>query len=425
MLENFKSNVHSPYSLMAEKKLIYIAGLFGVGVFSLLMLSQHIHLSIIELGYAQSVRDPALSLSPAFSGFSSPTGIAFLNDTENNILVIEKKGNVRLISSGVVKEAPIFTFNVDFQSERGLLGVEVLKNNDNTLVFFYITERLSESSNDGSESLRNRVYSFVWDGNKLTNQTLLLDLPGLPGPNHDGGKITMGKDGYLYVVIGDLNHRSKLQNIQNGNNPDFTGSIFRVNPLDGSAPSDNPFMETDIPNMEKTFSYGIRNSFGLTSDPISGSIWDTENGPDYFDEINIVHSGFNSGWRAIMGPVSSSESTENDLVEFPNSYYSDPIVSWPTPIAVTDIEFINTSLLGATYQNNILVGDNNNGDLYFFKLNEDRTGLDVSDPILDSESEIDSHILGDGFGSITDIETGLDGKMYIVSLMEGIIYTIS
>jgi glucose/arabinose dehydrogenase len=411
---------------MLGKKIPYfVTSLLGVGIFSLLALSQQFDLSVFELGYAQSIRDPALSLNPAFSGFSSPTGIAFLNDTGNNILVTEKKGNVRLISNGVVQESPIHAFNVDFQSERGLLGTEVLKKNGNTFVFFYITERSSEPSNGDSENLRHRVYSFVWDGDKLTDQALLLDLPALPGPNHDGGKITIGKDGQLYVVIGDLNHRSKLQNIENGNDPDLTGSIFRINPLDGSALPDNPFIGSGIPNMDKTFSYGIRNSYGLTSDPLTGTIWDTENGPDYFDEINIVYPGFNSGWRSIMGPVSQSESTVNDLVVFPNSRYSDPIVSWPTPIAITDIEFINTPLLGAEYQNNILVGDHNIGNLYFFKVNEDRTGLDVNDAIIDSEGETDSHVLGDGFGSITDIETGPDGKMYIVSLREGIVYTIS
>ena len=410
---------------MLGKKLPYVISIFGVGILSLLTLSQQFDLSVFELGHAQSIRDPALSLNPAFSGFSSPTGIAFLNDSGNNTLVIEKKGNVRLISDGVVQETPILTFNVDFQSERGLLGTEVLKKDGNTFVFFYVTERSSEPSNGDSENLRHRVYSFMWDGNKLTDQTLLLDLPALPGPNHDGGKITTGKDGQLYVVIGDLNHRSKLQNMENGNDPDLTGSIFRINPFNGTALPDNPFFGAGIPNMDKTFGYGIRNSYGLTSDPITGTIWDTENGPDYFDEINIVYPGFNSGWRSIMGPVSQSESTVNDLVVFPNSRYSDPIVSWPTPIAITDIEFINTPLLGAEYQNNILVGDHNLGNLYFLKVNEDRTGLDVNDAILDSESEIDSHILGEGFGSITDIETGPDGIMYIVSLREGIVYTVS
>jgi glucose/arabinose dehydrogenase len=410
---------------MFRKNILYLFVLFGVVIFSVSMLSHLTDSSLFKFVFAQSIKDSDLALSPAFSGFSSPTGIAFLDDSANNVLVIEKKGNVKLISNGVVQESPIFKFNVDSQSERGLLGVEVLKNNDNTFVFFYVTEKLSEQSNDDSENLRNRVYSFVWDGNKLTNQVLLLDLPGLPGPNHDGGKITIGKDGNLYVIIGDLNHRTKLQNLQNGDDPDFTGSIFRINPLNGSALPDNPFIGIDVRNMEKTFSYGIRNSFGLTSDPLTGSIWDTENGPESSDEINIAFPGFNSGWRSIMGPISSSGSTENDLVQFPNSKYADPIVSWPTPIAITDIEFIDTPLLGAKYQNNILVGDNNNGNIYYFRVNEDRIGLDVKDAIIDSEDEMVGHTLGNGFGSISDIETGPDGKIYIVDLEKGIIYNLT
>src|SRR5919107_3084678 len=204
---------------MFRKNILYLFVLFGVVIFSVSMLSHLTDSSLFKFVFAQSIKDSELALNPAFSGFSSPTGIAFLNDSANNVLVIEKKGNVKLISNGVVQESPIFKFNVDSQSERGLLGVEVLKNNDNTFVFFYVTEKLSEQSNDDSENLRNRVYSFVGDGNKLTNQLLLLDLPGLPGPNHDGGKITIGKDGNLYVIIGDLNHRTKLQNLQNGDDP--------------------------------------------------------------------------------------------------------------------------------------------------------------------------------------------------------------
>jgi hypothetical protein len=72
-----------------------------------------------------------------------------------------------------------------------------------------------------------------------------------------------------------------------------------------------------------------------------------------------------------------------------------------------------------------LVGDNNNGNLYFFKVNEDRTGLDVNDAVIDSDSEIASSILGNGFGSITDIETGPDGKVYITDLRTGTVYSIS
>ena len=135
------------------------------------------------------------------------------------------------------------------------------------------------------------------------NPKLILDLPAIPGPNHDGGKLAIGPDNYLYAVIGDLNHDGKLQNILDGPKPDDTGVIFRVNPENGSSASDNPFASTEN---NRYYAYGIRNSFGIDFDPVSGKLWDTENGPQYGDEINVVEPGFNSGWKQVMGPISKS-----------------------------------------------------------------------------------------------------------------------
>lgn len=380
----------------------------------------------IGLASAQTLKDPNLSLQPIYNDFTSPTGMAFLDDSGKNIIVIEKKGNVKLISDGILQDTPLKHFDVNFESERGLLGVEVMKENNTTLVFFYVTENDPEqTATDPNENLRNRVYSFEWDGNDLINQKLILDLPAIPGPNHNGGKITLGKDNNLYVIIGDLNHRTKLQNFENGGDPDFTGSIYRIDPHSGSAPVDNPFVGSDVPNIDKTFAYGIRNSFGLTVDPITGNVWDTENGPSFSDEINLVEPGFNSGWRSIMGPASSADEIKALVFLSPNSNYSDPEISWLEPTAVTDIEFINSTNLGPDYTNNILVGDNNNGNLYFFKLNDQRNGLEIQDAVIDSEEELNNYILGTGFGSITDIQTGPDGDIYVVSLESGSIYKIS
>jgi aldose sugar dehydrogenase len=69
--------------------------------------------------------------------------------------------------------------------------------------------------------------------------------------------------------------------------------IFRVNPQDGSATRDNPFINAD--SISRYFAYGIRNSFGMAIDPVTGILWETENGASQFDEINIVKPGFNSG----------------------------------------------------------------------------------------------------------------------------------
>lgn len=381
----------------------------------------------LELTFAQSLKDPNLQITPVYSGFTSPTGIAFLDDSGQNILVIEKSGDVRWISEGVLYENPIKHFDVDSQSERGLLGIEVMKENNSTFVFLYMTINDPQFQGDNSdETLRNRVYSFEWNGNNLVNQKLILDLPGTPGPNHNGGKLVLGKDNTLYAIIGDLNHRTKLQNFGDGGNPDLTGSIFRIDPFTGQAPSDNPFVNnSDVPNIDKTFAYGIRNSFGLTVDPLTGTIWDTENGPSYSDEVNIVAPGFNSGWRSIMGPSASEEEIGNLVSLSKNSNYSEPEISWAEPPALTDIEFINSSDLGQDYTNNLLIGDYNNGNLYFFKLNDDRSGLDVQDNVIDTENENDNFVLGAGFGSISDIETSPDGIVYVVSLETGTIYKIT
>lgn len=391
----------------------------------ILLITQSKSLDIV-LTSAQTLKDPNLSLQPVYNDFTSPTGMAFLDDSGKNIIVIEKKGNVKLISDGILQDTPLKQFDVNFESERGLLGVQVMKENNTTLVFFYVTENDADQTvTDPNENLRNRVYSFEWDGNDLINQKLILDLPAIPGPNHNGGKITLGKDNNLYAIIGDLNHRTKLQNFENGGDPDFTGSIYRIDPHLGSAPSDNPFVGSDVPNIDKTFAYGIRNSFGLTVDPITGNIWDTENGPSFSDEINLVEPGFNSGWRSIMGPASSADEIKTLVFLSPNSNYSDPEISWLEPTAVTDIEFINSTSLGPDYTNNILVGDNNNGNLYFFKLNDQRNGLEIQDTVIDSEEELNNYVLGTGFGSITDIQTGPDGDIYVVSLENGSIYKIS
>ena len=140
------------------------------------------------------------------------------------------------------------------------------------------------------------------DGSDLINQKLILDLSAIPGPNHNGGKITLGKDNYLYAIIGNLNHRTKLQNFENGD-PYYTGSIYRIDLHSGSAPVDNPFVESAFQILIKLLHMVSDIPIGLAIDPITGDVWNTEIGPSFSDEINLVEPGFNSGWRSIMGPA--------------------------------------------------------------------------------------------------------------------------
>ena len=394
-------------------------------------------------------------------GLSFPTSMAFIND--KGILVLEKdKGTVRLVSvddDSLLKkeEEPILKVNVNAKGERGLLGVDTIINNytksnhPTTEVFLYYTE---------SDPLRNRIYKYQWNEEekeqKLVNPQLILDLPTEPGPYHQGGKLKAGPDNkILYAVIGDLvSPNSKLQNYKNGKEPNDTSVIFRISLDSSSSAADknnnvhNIFCYTNNTNdIEKGsnkhycyYAYGIRNSFGLAFDPITGYLWDTENGEDSYDEINLVKPGFNSGWIQVMGPINRNNNNNNDnntvqanLVNFTNSHYADPVLSWKYQIGVTDIEFLNSSKLGTKYRNNIFVGDINYGNLYYFEVNDSRTGIEIdpisarsglTDLVAEDNSESSAILFGRNFGRITDIETGPDGFLYILSFENGKIYRI-
>lgn len=182
------------------------------------------------------------------------------------------------------------------------------------------------------------------------------------------------------------------------------------------------------------FAYGIRNGFGMALDPVSGYLWDTENGPSYFDEVNLVLPGFNSGWADVQGPASAPENeeadVEEDLVDFGGAgAYRDPEFSWQIPVGVTAMNFLNSAALGPQYENDLFVGDINHGRLYHFDLNQDRTGLVLEgvleDKVAANVGELSSVILGTGFRSVTDIEVGPDGYLYILLFGPGKIFRIA
>ena len=290
-------------------------------------------------------------------------------------------------------------------------------------VFLYVTESGAQVEGIPTQGdVRSRIYSYTWDGTSITNPQLLVDLPSGPGTNHQGGKLKIGPDSQLYVVVGEMQREGQLQNFQSGPAPDDTGVILRVNPAGGSPSPGNPLSSDPSDPLSKYYAYGIRNSFGIDFDPVTGKLWDAENGEDVFDEINLVEPGFNSGWKQVMGPISANAGvSEANLVNMPGSQYSDPVFSWAESRGVTDIEFFNSTSFGPSFENGIFVGDITTGTLFYFELNADRTGINLEDnPLLrdlvaDSDDEMSAVTLGTGFTGISDIETGLDGNLYVLT----------
>jgi glucose/arabinose dehydrogenase len=362
--------------------------------------------------------------------------------------------------------------------------------------------------------LANRVDRFTWDGSALSfdrNLAMLLAFQNDAAPeppdqgdeeqpargNHDAGVIDFGPDGKLYVLFGDVGRRSQLQNLPSGPTEDglgdpvpddqfggpepddahFTGVILRLND-DGTIPEDNPFFDEGEEiggevgeNIQMIFAYGIRNSFGMAFDPISGALWAQENGEDAFDELNRVEPGMNSGWIQIMGPADriaefkEIETTSLHHEDFPNlqqfrwpperladtpeeamarlfvlegSRYSDPEFSWKHVLAPAGIGFVDGNALGRQFIGDLFVGfsvpEPEGGPLFRFNVTGNRRKIGVDDPRLEDRvadnldfhdlTESESLLIGTDFGVVTDIEAGPDGHLFVVSLSNGAIYEI-
>lgn len=392
------------------------------------------------------INDKNLKVELYSQGLKTPTSMAFLGPKD--ILVTEKDdGTVRRIVNGILLPQPLLQVPVAIKSERGMLGLDVAKHvNGPTYVFLYYTEAGGTQTGDdltgsGIKPKSNAVYRYELVNNQLINPKILLNLPANPGPNHNGGKIAVGPDNNVYAVIGDLrSHRTQTQNIIKGPPADNTSVILRIT-QDGNVVPNPPLGDSSPINLY--YAYGIRNSFGITFDPLTGFLWDTENGPNYGDEINVVPPGFDSGWSKIQGiwtpkgkignenPGSINTNPSRDLVNFDGKgKYHDPQFIWFDTVAPTALKFFNSSKLGSQYQNDLFVGDKNNGNLYDFKLNQSRTGFIFNDPKLDDKiannlDEVNSLVLASGFDNgISDIKIGPDdGYLYILTL-SGNIYRI-
>jgi len=449
---------------------------------------------------APVVLDPNLTVRTVTSDLITPIGAAFLG--ANDLLVLEKNtGQIKRVVNGTVTST-VLDLAVNNSSERGLLSMALDPDFPNSpSVYLYWTE-----STTGADSavlsetplLGNRVDRYVWDGSTLTFAQNLIHLRafqddatnGRQRGNHNGGVIRFGPDGNLYILIGDEGRRGQTQNLEDGPfgpgipddqfggpEPDsahLTGVVLRLN-TDGTAPADNPFFAVGAAiggevgaNLQKVFSYGHRNGFGMAFDPVSGSLWESENGDDSFSELNRIEPGMDGGWVRIMGPVSRiaqfkeietspqffglqqvrwsptniADTTEEALASLfvvPGSHYRDPEFSWKFEVAPGGIGFQEGSALGPQYRNDLFMGAATpllqGGYLFHFNLTGNRLKVGVDDPRLNDRVadnvtkhnivESESLLFGTGFGIVTDIRTGPNGNLFVVSLSDGKIYEIS
>ena len=285
------------------------------------------------------------SLQEVVSNLNFPDAMATAPD--GRIFVTELvTGKIRVVTPKAtlpwqLQALPFATLPVVTGNEKGLLGIAVHPNfSQNGFVYVFYT----------AAGPVNRVVRFTattsGGDTVATNATPEIIFNNIPAADyHNGGIIQFGPDGMLYIFAGENGVMADAQSLSS-----LRGKILRINP-NGGIPSDNPYNTLQTP-FSAIYSFGHRNSFGLTFHPHTNDLWQTENGPDVNDQINRIIAGKNYGW-----PICSGICT--------NPLYIDPIITFTPPIAPTGIvAFREDSVYPAQYHNNLLFADFNVGQLH-------------------------------------------------------------
>ncbi|HET7236311.1 MAG TPA: PQQ-dependent sugar dehydrogenase [Actinomycetota bacterium] len=298
-------------------------------------------------------------------GLDFAVNVAFAPD--GTMFVADKdRGEIRLVRDGEILDEPFATLPVGVTvNETGLLGIALDPTfPDEPWVYAYYT----------GADVQNHLVRIRAEGDLGTEVQPLMDLLPATAGWHNGGDIAFGSDGKLYVAVGDGHDASRSQA------PDgLGGRILRLNP-DGSVPADNPLGANN-----PTFALGIRNSFGLCFDPATGDLWETENGPDEWDEVNLIRAGGNYGWPLQLGP--GGEPT-----------FIAPVLGYVDPIVVT-------GCAGSPGDGGLYFGEGYTGNLHRML----RPGLGVN-------RDIPTDLTVARFeGGITDVALSDDGRIWVVT----------
>jgi aldose sugar dehydrogenase len=312
-------------------------------------------------------------------GLNEP--VAFTFGPGKTIWYVEKStGRIRVYSmvthtNHVFYDVP----GVDASGERGMLGI-ALHRNFPTSPFVYVYATRSVSGH-----LRNQLLRIKDSGGTGTNRTVLFSAAAsATSPYHNGGRILFGPGGLLYAIMGDAHNSANAQDLSRN----LRGKILRVT-ASGRIPSNNPFHN-------RVFAYGIRNSFGFAFDPRTHRLWETENGPECNDELNLIRRGGNYAWgphETCSGPSPQDTNRDGPNRILPKRWYT------PT-IAPTGIAFCQSCGLGTAYSGKLFFGAYNTGDIRAVTLNGTRTSVK-------SQAIVHSHS-----GGVISIEVGPGRVLY-------------
>jgi glucose/arabinose dehydrogenase len=258
----------------------------------------------------QSVR-----VVPMLKGLQSPWSLAFLPN--GDMLITEKPGRLRIARGGTLDPQPIAgTPQVWANGQGGLLEVALHPNYAQNQIIYLTYSKPGEKDTATTALARGK-----FDGKTLTDLKDIFVADNYnTGGAHFGSKLAFGRDGMLYMTIGERNDRNRAQNTNI-----HGGKVLRLKD-DGTVPADNPFVGKTGYKPE-IYSYGHRNLQGLAFHPTTGELWETEHGPQGGDELNLIQAGKNYGWpvithgREYSGEIISAQPAREGI-EQPFAYWS-------------------------------------------------------------------------------------------------------
>jgi aldose sugar dehydrogenase len=329
---------------------------------------------------------------------------------DGRLLYTERAGNLQVVENG---QPPVtaYPFPVLTDGERGLLGVAVDPGFvTNHYVWVYFTKY--STSGDCGGDVKNRVARITLnDDNSVTADPETAGCFPVNHPAagyyvsiHNGGNLHFGPDGKLYVGVGNSNEEVNDPHEPAQNLASPLGKMHRYNPtVPLSVPADNPFVSW-LGVDRSNYAYGLRNPFDFTFDPVSGQLFATDNGDKCDDEINLIHPGYNYGWR--VNYPQTPLPCDDDVGPDPQYNTIPPLYHWTPSMAPTGISFYTGDLI-PEWKNDLFLCafKDSSTALHHFKLNAARTAI-VSHTIL---SDTINH---QPIRCRTDVLTGPDGALY-------------
>jgi glucose/arabinose dehydrogenase len=313
------------------------------------------------------------------SGLDTPWDLAWGPD--GAIWVTERPGRISRVDPSTGEVTEVGRIDVVEVSESGLMGMAFHPDFERQPYVYFAHSYGSRSS------VRNRVVRMHFDGDRLSDPDVLLnDIPG--ARNHDGSRLAVGSDGFLYVTTGDAGRRDLAQDLES-----LAGKILRLT-LDGRPAPGNPFGSA-------VYSYGHRNPQGLAFHPTTGVLYSAEHGPGDNDEVNRIQIGGNYGWPAVHGLCDGESSAEEDFCR--DNEVQEAMSVWTPTAGLSGLSVYDSDLIPG-WRGSLLVTSLRSATLFRLTLSADGQGVTRREALFAGE-----------YGRLRDVLVGPEGEVYLAT----------